>query len=202
MRMRSRILSVALGAGAAFAPGLALAHTGHGGLSGFADGALHPLGGPDHLLAMVTVGLLAASLGGRAIWAVPLSFVAAMLAGGLVAINGLPLPYVEVGIAMSVVVLGLVTASAWDGPVAAVVALAAAFAVFHGHAHGAEMPADASGAAYAAGFVLATAMLHLAGGGIGLSAKRRGDGRSMIRIAGLVAALAGAGLLAARIAGA
>ena len=202
MRTSFRILGVAVVACAALTPEIALAHTGHGDVSGFMHGAMHPLGGIDHLLAMVTIGLLAASLGSRAIWAVPLSFVAAMLAGGVIAINAMPLPFVELGIAVSVVVLGLVTASAWNGPVAATIALAAGFGVFHGYAHGAEMPADASGAAYAAGFVLVTATLHLGGISLGLSAKRISNGGAVIRAAGLLMAIAGVGLVAGRIAGA
>jgi urease accessory protein len=95
----------------------------------------------DHLLATTTIGLLAASLGGRALWALPLSFVSAMLAGGLIAISEMPMPFVELGAALSVVMPGLVTASAWNGPV-----LAAGFALFHGYGHGAELPADTSGA--------------------------------------------------------
>lgn len=202
MRIGSRILGLTLVAAALLAPQIATAHTGHGDTAGFLHGLGHPLSGADHLLAMVTIGLLAASLGGRALWALPLSFVSAMLTGGLIAINGLPMPFVELGVALSVLVLGLVLASAWNGPVIATMALAAGFALFHGHAHGAEMPADASGASYAAGFVLATALLHMGGIGLGLSAKLFGDGRKVIRIAGLLVAVAGAGLVALQIAGA
>jgi urease accessory protein len=209
MRIGSRILGATLAALAAFAPEFAVAHTGHGEGSGFLHGALHPLGGADHLLTMITVGLLAANLGGRVLWALPLSFVSAVLAGGLIAINGMPapfvgmpMPFVELGIALSVVVLGLVTASTVNGLVMATMTLASAFALFHGYAHGAEMPADTSGAAYAAGFVLATALLHIGGIGLGLSAKRFGDGPKVIRIAGLLVACAGVGLVAMHIAGA
>ena len=202
MRIGSRILGVSLATVAALAPEIALAHPGHAEVSGFFHGLAHPLGGADHLLAMITIGLLAASLGGRAMWAVPLSFVAAMLAGGLMAVQGVPMPFVELGIVLSVVVLGLVIASAWNGPVAATMALAAGFALFHGHAHCAEMPADASGAAYAAGFVLATSVLHIGGIGLGLTARSFGSGSKIIRIAGLLVALAGAGLVITRATGA
>ena len=202
MRNNSWMLGVVLAAVTALAPDLALAHTGHGHVSGFLHGFGHPLGGADHLLAMVTIGLLAASLGGRALWAVPASFVAAMLAGGVIAINGVPMPFVEFGIALSVVVLGFATASAWNGPVMATMGLAALFALSHGYAHGAEMPVDAAGATYAAGFVLATSLLHLGGIGLGLAARRLSEGPKLIRIAGLVAALAGAGLVAVQVAGA
>jgi urease accessory protein len=199
MRFNFRILGVTLATITALAPEFAMAHPGHGQVSGFFYGFGHPLGGPDHMLAMVTIGLLAASLGGRALWALPASFVAAMLAGGLIAINGLPMPFVELGIALSVVVLGLVAASAWNGPVVAMMALAGVFALFHGYAHGSEMPADAAGATYAAGFVLATSVLHLGGIGLGLAAKSLSNGPKVIRIAGLLVALAGAGLVAMQI---
>jgi len=193
MRMSSRILGVTLAAVAALVPEFAMAHTGHGEMSGFLHGALHPLSGVDHLLAMITIGLLAASLGGRALWALPLSFVSAMLAGGLVAMSGVPIPFVELGIALSVVVFGLVTASAWNGPLTVAMVLAAAFALLHGYAHGAEMPAGTSGASYAAGFVLATALLHAGGICLGLSAKMVGS-PNLIRIAGLLVASAGAAI--------
>jgi urease accessory protein len=195
MRFNLRILGATLATMTALAPEMALAHPGHGQVVGFLQGVGHPLGGPDHLLAMVTIGLIAASLGGRALWAVPSSFVAAMLAGGLIAINGVPVPYVEFGIGLSVLVLGLVTAVAWNGPVIAMIALAGVFALFHGYAHGAEMPADAAGATYAAGFILATSLLHVAGIGLGLAAKRMSEGPKAIRIAGLLVAVAGAGLV-------
>ena len=202
MRLISRILGVTLAAISALAPEIAMAHTGQGQVSSFFHGFGHPLGGPDHMLAMLTIGLLAASLGGRALWALPASFVSAMLVGGLIAINGVPMPYVELGIALSVVVLGLLAASAWNGPVAPIMTLAVAFALFHGYAHGAEMPADTAGATYAAGFVLSTSLLHLGGIGLGLAAKSLSNGRSVIRIAGLLIALAGAGLVAMQIAAA
>jgi urease accessory protein len=179
----------------ALAPDIVQAHTGHGQVVGFFHGFGHPLGGADHLLAMVTIGLLAASLGGKALWAVPSSFAAAMLAGGLLAINGIPMPFVEIGIALSVLVLGLVTAVSLNGPVVVMMALAGVFALFHGHAHGAEMPADTAGATYATGFVLATSLLHLAGIGLGLAAKHLSKGPKAIRIAGLAVAFTGAGLV-------
>jgi urease accessory protein len=142
-------------------PTAALAHPGdaHGLVHGFA----HPLGGIDHILAMVAVGIFAWQLGGRALWLVPASFVLAMAAGGALAMAGVTVPFVEVGIIASVIVLGAVVALGVKTPVAVAVGMVAAFAVFHGHAHGTEMPLDASGALYAAGFMLATALLHMAG---------------------------------------
>src|SRR5712691_8549209 len=162
----------------ALAPTVAFAHPGHEG-PGLVAGFLHPLGGVDHIIAMVAVGLLAARLGGRALWLVPASFIAAMAVAGLAAIAGVGLPYVETGIALSVLVLGATVALGLTMPVAAAMGLVAFFAIFHGYAHGAEMPETASGLAYGAGFVAATALLH--GVGIGLGLMIGGVGRSAVR---------------------
>ncbi len=167
----------------ALAPAVASAHPGHDGAS-LVSGFMHPLGGVDHIIAMVAVGLLAARLGGRALWLVPASFVATMAAAGLAGMAGAGLPYVETGIAVSVVVLGAIAIFRLAMPVAAAMGLVAFFAVFHGYAHGAEMPEMAAGLAYGAGFIVATAMLHGIGIGLGLmvgqfsgvsSAPRRAD---------------------------
>jgi urease accessory protein len=151
----------------AFAPAVAFAHPGHDGAS-LASGFLHPLGGVDHIIAMVAVGLLAARLGGRAVWLVPASFVATMGVAGLAGMMGAGLPYVETGIALSVVVLAAVAVLGTAMPVAVAMGLVAFFAVFHGYAHGAEMPETMSGLAYGAGFVAATALLHGVGIALGL----------------------------------
>src|SRR5689334_1037308 len=129
-------------------PSIAYAHVGVGDTSGFVHGFSHPLGGIDHILAMVAVGAFAAHLGGRALWLVPLTFVSVMALAGLAGMAGVGLPYVEIGIAMSVVVLGLVIALRLSLPTVAAMALVGFFAIFHGHAHGAEMPDSASGLAY------------------------------------------------------
>jgi len=173
----------------------ALAHTGHGDVSGFVAGFVHPVGGLDHVLPMVAVGLFAAHLGGRALWAVPAAFVALMAVGGALGMNGVNVPYVETGIALSVVVFGLALASGLALPVGLAMGLAGFFAIFHGHAHGAEMPANASGAAYAAGFLIATALLHGSGIALGMGAARLASQRA-VRIGGAVMAAAGVGLLA------
>ena len=173
----------------------ALAHSGHGDTSGFVAGFLHPVGGLDHVLAMVAVGLFAAHLGGRALWAVPAAFVALMAVGGALGMNGANVPYVETGIALSVVVFGLTLASGAALPVGLAVGLVGFFSIFHGHAHGAEMPANASGAAYAAGFLIATALLHGAGIALGMGAARLASQRA-VRIGGAAMAAAGVGLLA------
>lgn len=188
-----------LGTAAAIAFALstpAAAHVGSGEMHGFAYGFAHPIGGLDHMLAMVAVGLLAASLGGRAMWLVPAAFVLMMAAGGLLGMSQVALPYVELAIASSVIVLGLAVALRLPMPTMAAMALVGVFAVFHGHAHGAEMPADASGAGYAAGFLLATALLHAAGICLGLLIARIGRaGANVTQAGGAALSLAGVALV-------
>lgn len=177
-------------------PTAAFAHTGVGTAVGFAHGFMHPMGGLDHILAMVAVGTVAGRLGGRALWMIPAAFIGMMAVGGLIGMEGIQLPFVETGIAASVIVLGLTVALRWRLPVAAMSALAGLFAVFHGHAHGTEMPVDASGITYAMGFILATALLHAAGIALGEGAGRIGA-RSQValRVSGGAMALAGVALL-------
>jgi urease accessory protein len=163
--------------------------------AGPAEGFLHPLGGLDHMLAMVAVGLWATQLGGRARWALPGAFVLAMIAGAALALGGIVLPGVESGILASVLVLGL--AISWGAalPLAAPIAVVGAFAVFHGHAHGLELPAAASPLGYAAGFVVATAALHVVGIGLALL-MRRFWGAAALRSVGAAVALGGLALVA------
>lgn len=197
--MTSRRFTVAfLSAAALCAPTMASAHTGVGDVQGFVHGFTHPLGGIDHLLAMVMVGVLAVQLGGRALWAVPCAFVTLMAVGGAMGLAGVDLPFVEVAIATSVLVLGLAIALQLQAPVSAVVALVGGFAVFHGFAHGAEMPDSVGAISYGAGFILATALLHCAGLGLGSAIGRLAKSRSsvVLRTMGAGAALAGIGLLA------
>jgi len=177
--------------------GAAAAHPGHGDAGGLMHGFTHPLGGLDHVLAMVAVGLYAALLGGRALWLVPAACVGVMALGGALWAAGYPLPYAEVGIALSVVVLGLAVALRVSLPTLAAMALVGVFAVFHGHAHGAEMPQDLSGYEYAAGFLAATALLHAAGIALGLGVGRLSalGGRRVTQVAGGAMALAGVALL-------
>ena len=176
--MRPRLIAAALtlvpAALLALPPTAAFAHPGLGDAHGFAHGFAHPLGGFDHLLAMVTVGLFAWQLGGRALVLVPATFVLVMAAGGALGMAARPLPGVELGIAASVIVLGAIVALRLKPPVAIAMALVALFAVFHGHAHGTEMPLDASGLTYAAGFMLATGLLHAAGIALGMTIGRIG----------------------------
>lgn len=195
--MSTRLVRAGLAAAATLAPTLAFAHPGHGEAVGFLAGAAHPVGGMDHVLAMVMVGVFAFQLGGRAVWAVPATFVAVMALGGALGAAGVAVPFVETGIALSIVVLGAVVALGVKAPAAAAMALVGLFAIFHGHAHGAEMPDTASGLAYAAGFMLATALLHAAGVGfgvlIGKASKARGG--FVTQAAGGLAALAGVAIL-------
>lgn len=176
----------------------AFAHVGLGDHGGFAHGFMHPLGGADHVLAMLGVGILAAQLGGRAMWAPPASFIVMMIAGGLLGFSGAGVPYVETGIAASVLVVGALIALNVEIPVAVAMALAGGFAVFHGFAHGAELPADSGPLAFGVGFVLATALLHGAGVGIGSLVGRLAGGAQLWapRIVGGAMALAGVSLLA------
>jgi urease accessory protein len=170
------------------------AHTGLGHTHSAVTGFLHPVFGIDHVLAMLAVGMFAVVLGGRALWAVPASFVAAMAVGGGIGVAGIELPFVETAIALSVLVMGAVVALQWKAPTAVAATLVAIFAIFHGHAHGAEMPVDASGLTYALGFVFATALLHVAGIALGLTAGRLAS-RRIVQVGGAAMAAAGVGLL-------
>jgi urease accessory protein len=179
------------------APTAALAHTGVGDTSGFMHGFMHPLGGLDHQLAMILVGIFAYQLGGRAMWLVPLSFVAVMAFGGFLGIAGIPVPFIEAGIALSVIVLGAIVAFGVKVPVAVAMGIVGLFAIFHGHAHGSEMPMDASGLDYGLGFMLATALLHAAGIFIGfvIGMTTKWLGNNVYRVAGGLASVAGVAIL-------
>jgi urease accessory protein len=166
-------------------PAAAFAHTGHGSADGLASGFLHPFAGLDHVAAMVAVGLWAGRFGGHGIVLLPAAFVLTMAGGAGIAFLGVGLPAVEVALAISVVALGVFVALDVRVPTAGAMAIVAAFALFHGHAHGAEMTSGASAAAYAAGFLAATAVLHAAGIAAGRMASR-----GMLRFGGgAVAAL-------------
>ncbi|SDP63498.1 HupE/UreJ family protein [Phyllobacterium sp. OV277] len=178
-------------------PALAYAHVGVGETSGFTHGFAHPISGLDHVLAMILVGIFAFQLGGRALWLVPAAFVGMMAVGGALGVAGITVPFVEFGIALSVIVLGAAVAFEVQAPVAIAAGLVGLFAVFHGHAHGAEMPESAGGLAYAGGFMAATALLHIAGIGIGFAVGKIGQrvGSSVVRLIGGLAALVGVGIL-------
>ena len=176
-------------------PSVALAHTG-AHTSGFAHGFAHPISGLDHVLAMVMVGLFAYQLGGRALWIVPLAFVSAMSVGGALGLAGIGVPFIEIGIALSVIVLGALVASNARTPVIAAVAVVGFFAIFHGYAHGAEMPANAAALTYAIAFLIATALLHLTGAALGLGIDKPGQrtGSAFVRVAGAFGLVAGLGI--------
>lgn len=170
----------------------ASAHVGHGEDHGFMHGFMHPIGGSDHMLAMVAVGMLAALLARRALWMLPAAFMVMMAVGAALAMAQINLPFVELGISASVIVLGLAVALQLPLPMIAAVGVAGFFAVFHGYAHGAEMPIDASGASYAAGFLAATALLHAAGIALGFGFNRLVSARdAMLKISGGAIAIAG-----------
>jgi urease accessory protein len=181
-----------------FPSSAALAHGEHGGTVGLMHGFLHPLSGLDHVAAMFAIGVFAARLKGRGPWCVPLAFVAMMILGGTLGAARIPLPQAEIFIGLSLVVLGAAVALDLSPPVVAGVGLGGFFAVFHGYAHGAEMPQSDSGLAYGLGFVLATVLLHAVGvtAGTATKAVRWRGGPRLWRIAGSALAMAGCGSLA------
>jgi urease accessory protein len=191
--MSRKVLWAVLGLVASAAP--AFAHPGHLTASGFGGGIAHPLGGLDHVLAMVAVGLLASQVGGRALWALPTAFLSMMAVGFAVGFSGSSLPFVELGIALSAVAFGAAIALRRGLPLALAAGLVGVFAVFHGHAHGAEMPAEAAAVGYAAGFIGATALLHGVGLALGFGLARMAAPR-VLQAAGGGVALAGLVLLA------
>jgi urease accessory protein len=179
-----------------FAPAAALAHPGHDGAGGLMHGLAHPVTGIDHVLAMIAVGVLAAQYGGRALWLVPTSFLVAMAAAGAIGMAGIPVKIVEAGICLSVVVLGLMIAFQIKPPRLVAMVVVGFFALFHGYAHGSEMPNGLVGLSFAAGFLVATALLLGAGVGLGLLLQRRTLSRRLIQAGGGAMALAGIAVLA------
>ena len=153
-------------------PSFAYAHVGVGEASGFLHGLTHPTSGLDHVCAMLAVGLWAAQMGGRSVWAVPLTFVGVMALGGALPMLGIGVPFVEQGIVLSVLLLGVLIAASVRLPLWLSSGMVGLFALWHGHAHGAEMPAFGSGIEYALGFMLATGLLHVAGIAFGLGMQR------------------------------
>src|SRR5215467_1221107 len=177
---------------AALAGRPALAHIIDGSAAGgFLGGFAHPLFGLDHVVAMIAVGLWGAFLGPPAIWLLPIAFPMVMAFGGVIAILGVPVPGVEIGIALSAIVLGGMIALAASPPLVIAALIVGAFAIFHGHAHGAELPPGTDAVAFSVGFVLATGLLHLAGVALGLLT-RWPAGRTGVRVAGVGIAFVGA----------
>lgn len=173
-----------------------LAHTGEnaGFGGGFVSGFLHPIFGWDHVIAMVAVGLWGAFLGTPAIWILPVVFPMVMALGGALGILGVPIPAVETGIAASAVVLGALIALAVRSPLWIAAIIVGVFAIFHGHAHGTELPSAATPLAYSIGFVIATGLLHLCGIAFGLLVGRPG-GTAAVRTGGAAIAVAGVAFL-------
>ncbi|WP_202624386.1 HupE/UreJ family protein [Steroidobacter agaridevorans] len=178
-------------------PAVVLAHTGHSDTSGFMHGFRHPITGIDHMLAMTAVGVLAAQIGGSARWLVPLAFVSVMAIGGIFGMAGVSPSFAELGVAMSVIVFGMAIAVPLQLKTVAAVIVVGFFALFHGYVHGAEMPVTASMLSYVAGFVSATALLHMTG--VALGAKfdlpRMNRPYRVARVAGGAMALFGVALL-------
>ncbi len=175
--------------------GAAFAHEDVGGISGgFVSGLIHPVVGWDHVAAMVAVGLWGAFLGMPAIWVLPVVFPLVMALGGVAGLVGLPLPAVETGIAVSAIVLGLAVAFKVRPPLWVAGVIVAGFAIFHGYAHGAELPEAANPIAYSAGFMIATGLLHLAGIGLG-HLVRWSAGKWLVQAVGALIALAGVAFL-------
>ena len=165
---RQRRLRLVLLAMAMLAPALANAHSETGNIGGFISGFLHPLTGLDHIAAMVAVGIWGAWLGAPAMWLLPVIFPLVMAFGGALGVLGVPLPGVEIAIALSGVVLGAMVALAIRPPLWVAAVLVGFFAIFHGHAHGRELPEAANAITYSVGFVTATGLLHLSGIALGL----------------------------------
>lgn len=173
----------------------AWAHEGEGITGGFLSGFFHPILGPDHVIAMVAVGLWGAFLGAPAIWVLPIVFPLVMAVGGMLGVLGVPLPGVEIGIAVSAIALGLAVALAARPPLWVAAVIVGAFAVFHGHAHGTELPDAADPISYSLGFVMATGLLHLLGISFGLLV-RWPAGKIAVRATGSLIAVAGVAFLA------
>ena len=178
-------------------PSLALAHA-TGQVAGFMQGLAHPVSGVDHLLAMVAVGLLAGRFGGAVVWRVPASFVAMMACGTLIGMAAVPLPVVEAGIALSIVVFGLLLTAGHNSAPILTMILAGCFALFHGHAHGTEATWNISGLAYAAGLISASALIHACGAITALTLMRAHPavGKMALRLGGSMIAAAGIGVFA------
>src|SRR5262245_2780852 len=166
------------------------AHVQPGDAGGFLTGLTHPVSGLDHVLAMIAVGLWGAQLGAPALWLLPVTFPMVMALGGMLGLLGVPLPGVEIGIATSALLLGLAVMSELRPPLGAAIALVGLFGVFHGHAHGTELPPGQSALLYSMGFVVATGGLHAIGIAVGL-VHVRPWGKALLRGAGAAVALGG-----------
>jgi urease accessory protein len=169
----------------------AFAHPQKGEAVGFFTGFRHPISGLDHVLAMVAVGLWGAQLGAPAIWVLPVAFPMVMAFGGMLGLMGVPLPGIEYGIAFSAILLGAAVMFEVRPPLSIAAALVGFFAIFHGHAHGTELPPDQSALLYSMGFVIATGCLHALGIGIG-TVHRWAWGQTLLRVVGALVVMGGA----------
>jgi urease accessory protein len=192
--MRRRVPAGLAAVVAALWPAVAWAHAEQGRAEGLVAGLRHPVSGLDHVLAMISVGLWGAQLGAPAIWLLPVTFPMVMAFGGMLGLAGVALPGVEAAIAVSGIALGLAVLTEWRPPLWLAALVVGFFAVFHGHAHGAELPPGADGILYSVGFVVATGMLHATGIGIGV-VHRWAWGRVALRATGAAVACAGAWFL-------
>jgi urease accessory protein len=191
---RAAVLACAVAVLSSIGVAPTLAHSATDVAGGLEAGLLHPLYGLDHVVAMVAVGLWGAFVGPPAIWLLPIVFPMVMAVGGAMGVIGIPIPFIEVGIAVSAIVLGLMVAFAVRPPLWIAALLVGAFAVFHGHAHGTELPGAANPLAYSIGFVVSTGLLHLAGIALGLLAKWPA-GRIIVRAGGALISAAGVSFL-------
>lgn len=186
--VRSIILTIFL----SLIPGVVHAHDGSSvPFGGFLSGLVHPVLGYDHFLAMLSVGILSAQIGGRAIWTVPATFVGVMAVGGTLGLVDIGLTSTELGIAASLVLLGMIIAAERSLPVRLAMLGVGFFAIFHGYAHGTEMPTTAEPALYAFGFLTGTALIHIAGVVIGDIAKHYERGKIILRVGGGAIAIMG-----------
>ncbi|HPE60242.1 MAG: HupE/UreJ family protein [Thiothrix sp.] len=192
--MKKQGLQTLLGLGIWLLSAAAMAHSGTDAAGGFMSGMLHPVTGLDHVTAMVAVGIVGAFMGQPAIWVLPVVFPLVMAFGGMLGVLGVPMPAIEPGIALSSIVLGTLIVLAVRPPLWIAALIVAVFAIFHGYAHGAELPQSANALAFSAGFVISTGILHLCGIGIG-ELIRWPTGKVVARAIGGLIALAGVGFL-------
>jgi len=192
--LQSSMLKSVIAGVALMCASAAHAHSANGMAGGFISGFLHPLLGWDHVIAMVAVGLWGAFLGSPAIWVLPVVFPLVMTIGGVLGVMGVPIPGIETGIAVSAIALGAMVAGAVRPPLWVAAVMVGTFAIFHGHAHGTELPQAADPVAYSLGFVIATGSLHLAGIGLGLLT-RWPAGIKAVRAVGAGIAVGGLGFL-------
>lgn len=189
-----RLAFLLTGLGLVLWPSVAYAHAEHGSANGLVSGFMHPLTGLDHVVAMVAVGLWGAFLGKPAVWLLPVVFPVVMAFGGALGVMGVPVPGIEVGIALSGVLLGLMVVFKARPPLWVAAVMVGVFAVFHGHAHGTELPEATNAMTYSVGFVIATGLLHLGGIGFGLLTKWDW-GTVAVRVGGGAIAVIGLGFL-------